>query len=32
MIGEHIILIEFGFNSFKATCDFNIKFFSSKGK
>jgi len=32
MIGEHIILVEFGFNSFNATCDFNIKICSSKGK
>jgi hypothetical protein len=32
MIDEHIILIEFGSNSFNATCDFNIKICSSKKK
>jgi hypothetical protein len=25
MIDEHIILINFGFNSFNETCDFNTK-------
>ncbi len=30
MINEHIILVEFGSNSFNATCDFNIKTCSSK--
>jgi len=25
MIDEHIILVEVGFNSFNATCDFNTK-------
>jgi len=25
MIDEHIILVEFGFNSFNATCDFYTK-------
>jgi hypothetical protein len=32
MIDEHIILIEFGSNSFNATCDFNIKVCFSKGE
>jgi hypothetical protein len=32
MIDEHIILVEFGSNSFNATCDFNTKANSSKGK
>ncbi len=32
MIDEHIILVEFGSNSFNATCDFNIKVCYSKGK
>jgi hypothetical protein len=32
MIDEHIILIEFGSNSFSATCDFNTKAHSSKGE
>jgi hypothetical protein len=32
MINEHIISIEFGFNSFKATCDFNTKAYYLKGK
>jgi hypothetical protein len=32
MIDEHIILIEFGFNSFNATCGFNKKAYSSKVK
>jgi hypothetical protein len=32
MIYEHIISFEFGFNSFNATCDFNTKSRSSKGK
>ncbi len=30
MIDEHIILVEFGFNSFNAICDFNTKVYSSK--
>jgi len=30
MIDEHIISIEFGFNSFNATCGFNTKVRSSK--
>jgi hypothetical protein len=30
MIDEHIISIKFGSNSFNATCDFNIKVYSSK--
>jgi hypothetical protein len=30
MIDEHIISIEFGSNSFYATCDFNIKTYSLK--
>jgi hypothetical protein len=25
MIDKHIVLVEFGFNSFNATCDFNTK-------
>jgi hypothetical protein len=32
MINEHIISIEFGSNSFNATCDFNTKVNSSKGE
>ncbi len=32
MINEHIILVEFGFNSFNTTCDFNTKARSSKGE
>jgi hypothetical protein len=32
MIDEHNILVEFGSNSFNATCDFNTKARSSKGK
>jgi hypothetical protein len=32
MIDEHIMSIEFGFNSFDATYDFNTKTRSSKGK
>jgi len=32
MIDEHIISIEFGSNSFNATCDFNTKARSSKWK
>ncbi len=32
MIDEHIISIEFGSNSFNATCDFNTKVCSSKWK
>jgi hypothetical protein len=32
MINEHIILVEFGSNSFNVTCDFNINVCSSKGK
>jgi hypothetical protein len=32
MINEHIILVEFGFNSFHAMCEFNTKVHSSKGK
>jgi hypothetical protein len=32
MTDEHIILVEFGSNSFNATCDFNIKVRSSKGE
>jgi hypothetical protein len=32
MIDEHIILVEFGSNSFNVTCDFNIKAHSSKGE
>jgi hypothetical protein len=32
MINEHIILVEFGSNSFNATCDFNTKELSSKEK
>jgi hypothetical protein len=32
MIDKHSILVEFGFNSFNATCDFNTKVRSSKGK
>jgi hypothetical protein len=32
MINEHIISIEFGLKSFNATCDFNTKACSSKGK
>ncbi len=32
MIDEHIISVEFGSNSFNATCDFNIKACFSKGK
>ncbi len=31
-IDEHIISIEFSCNSFNATCDFNTKTHSSKGK
>jgi hypothetical protein len=31
MIDEHIILVEFGSNSFNATCDFNTKARSLKG-
>ncbi len=30
MIDEHIISVEFGFNSFNATCDFNKKTLFSK--
>jgi hypothetical protein len=30
MINEHIILVEFGSNSFNATCDFNTKTHFSK--
>jgi hypothetical protein len=32
MINEHIISFEFGSNSLNATCDFNTKTYSSKGK
>ncbi len=32
MIDEHIILVEFGSNSLNATCDFNAKAHSLKGK
>jgi hypothetical protein len=32
MIDEHIISIEFGFNSFNATCGFNTKVRSLKAK
>jgi hypothetical protein len=32
MIDEHIISIEFDFNSFNATFDFNTKTCSSKGE
>jgi hypothetical protein len=32
MINEHIILVEFGSNSFNATCGFNTKTHSSNGK
>jgi hypothetical protein len=32
MVYEHIIWIEFGSNSFNATCDFNTKSHFSKGK
>jgi len=32
MIDEHIISIEFGYNSFNATCDFNTKARFSKEK
>ncbi len=32
MINEHIILVEFGFNLFDATCDFNKKTRFLKGK
>ncbi len=32
MINKHIILVEFGFNSFNATCDFNTKARSLEGK
>jgi len=32
MINEHIISIEFDFNSFNATCGFNTKVHSSKKK
>jgi hypothetical protein len=32
MINKHIILNEFGSNSFNATYDFNIKTHSSKGE
>jgi hypothetical protein len=31
-IDEHIISVEFSCNSFNATCDFNTKTHSSKGK
>ncbi len=32
IIDEHIILVELYFNSFNATCGFNTKTHSSKGK
>jgi hypothetical protein len=32
MINEHIILVEFGFNSFNAIYDLNTKSCSSKGE
>jgi len=32
MINEHILLVEFGSNSFNATCDFNTKAHFSKEK
>jgi hypothetical protein len=32
MIDEHITLVKFSFNSLNATCDFNTKAHSSKGK
>ncbi len=32
MIDEHNMSVEFGSNSFNATCDFNTKTCSSKGK
>jgi hypothetical protein len=32
MFDEHIISIEFGYNSFNATCDINTKAHSSKGE
>jgi hypothetical protein len=32
MIDEHIMLVEFGSNSFNGTCDFNTKTHSSKGE
>jgi hypothetical protein len=32
MIDEHIISIQFGFNSFNATCDFKTKAHFSKGE
>jgi hypothetical protein len=32
MVNQHIISVEFGSNSFNATCDFNTKAFFQKEK